>query len=67
MTAIDPKTPAPQGEEPTLSVPGDRDGPNSETVTTPDVETDRKTPGKHGKRPLPIEDIETLEDDAPGG
>ena len=46
--------------DPTLTVPGDRDGPNAETVTQPHVDADRKAPVEGGTPPLPIKDIETF-------
>jgi len=52
-----------------LKAPGERDATDQETAE-PDVSADRKTPrddAKARKPPLAIEEIEDLEDDAPGG
>ena len=60
-----------------LKAPGDRDDPSAETSAEPDVSSDRRVPPAEsapGERPtkarnppLPIKQIEDLEDDAPGG
>ena len=60
-----------------LKAPGRRDDPSAETSAEPDVSSDRRVPPaesapgeaptKARNPPLPIKQIEDLEDDAPGG
>ena len=45
----------------------DRLRPPEDPRAAPDVETDREVPGKHPKKPLPIGEVEEIEDDAKGG
>jgi hypothetical protein len=62
---------------PERRMPGGEEGADEDTTAQPDVGSDRSVPAKDGgpgrapeerrSRPLAIEEIEELEDDAPGG